>query len=173
MSEEAVDNTKLIKDRQAIIRRWMLQDRYHNQAFEILITVPGMGGYVERRWFTFGQIALYNNGASLTDDSVWDDVQAEMKIPSILWADGINRSVRAGSDAQQVLRLRSYEFPITAWGNNIRVRKASWWTDKMRRIDYIDVLAWLGLIGGELLPEAPAEEASLEPEAPPAEGSGE
>ena len=146
----AEQQDKRISERQNTIRRFMLEDRLHNPNFDILLCCGDIGDLTERRWFLFGQVAIYNQGSLLTDEDVWPDIVSEMKIPSILWADGMRRSTRGRGEAQQVLRASSYTFPSTMWGNNIRVRPVSWWQNKIRNVSYIDVIAWLGLIGGEL-----------------------
>ena len=142
-------STKVIEERQAKIRNFMLEDRLHNPVWEMLMKTTNIGAWADRRWWLFGKVAIYNQGASLSDNDIWEDIENEMKIPSMLWADGLRRSQRARSDAQQVLRARAYKFTVTTWGNNIRVRAPSWWDNKMRDVKPEDVLYFLGLIGGD------------------------
>ena len=141
--------TKVIEERQAKIRAFLLEDRLHNPVWEMLAQITSYGPWADRRWWLIGKMAVYNQGASLSDDDIWEDIENEMKIPTTLWVDGLRGSQRARSDTQQVLRARAYKFPVTTWGNNVRVRAPSWWNNKMREVKPEDVLAFLGLIGGQ------------------------
>ena len=145
MSEDP--KLKIIRERQARIRAWMIHDRIHNPLFEMLVQSNAYGKAVHRRWCLFGQVALHKSGSLLTDDDVWTDLQNEMTIPSTLWMNAL-RVTSTGSAAQQILRVSSYRFPVTTWDNTVVIKAATWWDNKIRKVTFLEVLAWLGVIGG-------------------------
>jgi hypothetical protein len=143
-----------IARRQQVVRAHMLRERAHDDLFELLVAQGSIGELVDRRWWLFGQVALHSNGALLGTDTAWADIKREIGIPSALWM-GTMTNARTLASAQKVLSNRStYRFPSTTYSvsGTTMVGAPTWWVDDVRRVKKIDILAWLGVIGGRLNP---------------------
>ena len=142
-----------IKARQDRIRAWMLGDRLHNPLFEPVLSINTVGRYMERRWYSFGQLALHSMGDLLGTDGQWAEIEREMRDwPSLLWVSTLTRAATM-SQAKKVYGA-SGKFGITTAVDPVRIVAATWAPATIKKQSALKVWGWLGPVGG-VMPAAP------------------
>lgn len=142
-----------IQNRQDEVRRWLLQDADHLPTLNVMGTV---GTYAVYRWYRFGQVAAFNDGALLASDTDWARLKVEMRDwPAMLWVSILdNRFVLA--EAKAVFgKLGVAQIAVTGPAKNT-IEKRAW---ELRRlalsergllgVTELDVWRWLGPVGGQ------------------------
>ena len=141
---------EIIAERQEVVRRHMLSEVEASNILTLLATADYEGKAMLIRWYLFGQVALYKNGELLHDDANWSEIKAEMSIPSSFWIWTLTKR-QALSDVGRVVTDFGYQFPRTDLGrdnDNPRIYTMSWWNNSIRDIRRLQVLDWLGIVGG-------------------------
>ena len=143
-----------IKSRQEHVRQWMLADRVENPLFQHLASVNGSGQYMEKRWYSFGQVALHDNGSMLGVDGQWAEMRREMNDwPSLLWVAQLKNSATF-AQAEKIFSRGREDFVLTTAVTPVRIVKASWSKPVIKQVTQLQVWEWLGPIGG-VMPAAP------------------
>lgn len=141
---------QVIAERQEFIRTTMLREAHNEVVMRLISEADFEGRATITRWYLFGQVALYDNGSLLYDDDNWGEIKKEISIPSSFWMSMLLKS-RAISDLGSIITQYSYQFPLTDLGrdnDNPTISTATWWNNSIRNVRRIQVLSWLGIIGG-------------------------
>lgn len=137
--------------RMAEARRILIADRDQNHWFPAVVSAGEPGIYVLKNWEARCRIAMHNEGLLLSDDVQWAVYSRELNDwPSLLWADLLNTREQLEQARTCYQRGLGKMAMTTRTSEGVSIAPISWVPRGLRKADSLEILAWTGVVGGEL-----------------------
>ena len=151
------------KLRMEIARRILIADRANSTWFEAMSRAGKPGQYMEKNWYARCRVAKHYDGLLFIDNTNWDAYLHEIENwPSHLWVSLLNTDARLseakacyGNNGTGKLAITT-----TADDKSVSMAAATWVPRSLKRANELEILAWLGPVGGEM-PPPPPDQAPL------------
>ena len=142
-----------VKSRQEHVRQWMFNDRLENPLFHDITSVAAIGEYIDKRWDSFGRIALHDDGSLLGTDSQWNAIEKEMDDwPSTVWASQLDNDLTL-RQASDIFNKSKSGFALSVMAKPMLLVEPTWAPAEIKSVSQLDIWKWLGPVGGTM-PEA-------------------
>lgn len=141
------------RERMAVARRFLIDDRNNREWFDAAAMAGEPGIYMVKNWDARCRIAMHNDGLLLAEDEQWAVYKRELEHwPSLLWINLLQTSEGLEMARKCYQRGLGKMAMTTRTLSGISIAPITWVPRGLRKASQLEILAWTGVVGGELPP---------------------